>query len=272
LLYPSRNGDLVIQTNDKILFGVHTVLLRLSSSMTADMLSVGSESGERSIVSVTEDSTVFQDLLSFIYPDKCHTIFTALTSLMPVLDAAAKYDMKGVVRALISQLTTGGALMYQDPLWVYSKAKQLDLADLAKWAAKATLAIDLGGNAYRPEVANGSASWILELVSLRTEHSQWWRNNCLQEIPIARMNKHYELNTRSGTAFRHTSCQCPQLSTADTIKPPIQVVLKILEHPCARSVRKIDFHQVIGCLRCGAAATAHYRKICLEYEKHFGEF
>lgn len=217
---------------------------------------------------------MFRDLLSFIYPDKCHTIFTALTSLIPVLDAAAKYDMKGVVGALISQLTTGDTLMYQDPLWVYSKAKQLDLADLAKPAAKATLTIDLGDKAYRPEVANGSASWILELASLRTEHSQWWRDNCLQEIPIARMTEQYELNTRYGAVcrFGHTSCQCPQLNTADTIKPPIQVVLKILEHPCARSVRKIDFHRVIGCLRCGAAATAHYGKICLQYEKKFGEF
>jgi len=81
---------------------------------------------------------------------------------MPVLDAAAKYDMKGVVEALSSQLmkgTMGDALMYQDPLWVYCKAKQLDLADLAKAAANATLTIDIGEAARRPEVANGSASW-----------------------------------------------------------------------------------------------------------------
>ena len=84
--------------------------------------------------------------------------------------------MKGVIGALISQLTTGDALMYQDPFLVYCKAKQLDLADLAKAAAKATLTIDLGdSHANRPEIANGAASWILELVSLRTEHSRWWR-------------------------------------------------------------------------------------------------
>ena len=226
-------------------------------------------------VSVTEDSTVFQDLLSFIYPDKCHTIFTALTALIPVLDAAVKYDMKGVVAALSSQLMkgpTGEAIMYQDPLWVYSKAKQLDLADLAKAAANATLTIDLGEAVYRPEVAHGAASWILELVSLRTKHSQWWRDNCLKEIPIARMTEQYELNSRHGVFFRNTACQCPQLSTVDTIKPPTQVVLKILERPCARSVRKIDFNRAIGCLRCGAAAAVHYRKICLSYEKQFGKF
>ena len=164
--------------------------------------------------------------------------------------------------------------MYQDPLLVYCKAKQLDLADLAKAAAKATLTIDLGDSrANRPEIANGAASWILELVSLRTEHSRWWRAESQQEIPIAAMSAQYELNPPYSTlVFRKAPCQCPQLSTADTIKPPIQVVLKIMGHPCARSVRKIDFNQVIGCLRCGAAATAHYRKICLRYEQKFGEF
>ena len=112
------------------------------------------------LVSVTEDSILFHDVLSFIYPDKCPTVFTALTSLIPVLDAAAKYDMKGIVAALSSQLmkgTTGEAIMYQDPLWVYSKAKQLGLAELAKVAANATLTIDLGEATYRPEVANGAA-------------------------------------------------------------------------------------------------------------------
>ena len=194
---------------------------------------------------------------------------------MPVLDAAAKYDMKGVVEALSLQLTKGAAgdaLIYQDPLWVYSKAKQLDLADLAKAAANATLTIDIGETPYRPEVANGSVSWILELVSLRTKHSQWWVDNCLQEIPIARMNEQYELKSWDAGFFRNVSCQCPHPYTTNTIKPPIEAVLKIIERPCAKSVREIDFHRIFGCLRCGAAATAHYRKICLKYETHFGKF
>ena len=196
---------------------------------------------------------------------------------MPVLDAAAKYGMDGVVEALSSQLmkgTTGDALMYQDPLWAYFKARQLDLADLAKAAANATLTIDIGQAApiYRPEVANGSASWILELVSLRTEHSKWWAGWCLQEIPIARMNVEYELDSRATGYFRRTPCQCPQLQLTDTIKPPIGVVLKIMERPCAKSVREIDFNRLIGCLRCGAAAAAHYRNICLYYETQFGKF
>lgn len=46
-LYPLQNGDLVIQTSDEVLFGVHSLLLKLSSSVMNDMLTVGSGSEDR---------------------------------------------------------------------------------------------------------------------------------------------------------------------------------------------------------------------------------
>jgi len=274
-LYPSPNGDLVIQTSDGVLFGVHSLLLKLSSSVMDDMLTVGSGRGDRTLVTITEDSAIFRDLLSFIYPDKAPARFTTLTSLMPVLDAAAKYDMKGVAQSLGAQLMTGvteDALLYQDPLWVYIKAKQLDLTDLAKAAANATLTIDLGEAPYKPEVANAPASWILELLTLRSKHSQWWSAEARQPIRIARMNSNYQRDHTSAAVYRQIACQCPQLGAADTIQPSTEAVLKINERPCAKSVRKIDFNRTFGCLRCGAAATAHYNQVCQVYEKNFGKF
>ena len=221
-------------------------------------------------VTITEDSTLFQDLLSFIYPDKSPTRFTALSSLMPVLDAAAKYDMKGVMDSLSVQIiegTTKGALMYQNPLWVYIKAKQLDLADLAKAGANATLTIDLGEAPHTPEVANAPASWILELVALRTKHGQWWRTRCHRPIQIAKMNSDYQPDRRF--IYGQFACQCPRVGTEDTRQPSPEVILKIMERPCAKSVREIDFNQIIRCLRCGAAAAAHYNKVCQLYEMDF---
>ena len=168
---------------------------------------------------------------------------------------------------------TEDALMYQNPLWVYIKAKQLDLADLAKAAANATLTIDLGEAPRKPEVANAPASWILELVTLRAKHSQWWSAQCRLAIRIASMSSDYGSAFSSDMTYRQTICQCrPQLGTTDTIPPSIEVVLKIMERPCAKSVRGIDFNRIIGCLRCGAAATAHYSKVCQLYEKKFGKF
>lgn len=45
-LYPPHSGDLIIETSDGVLFGVHILLLRLSSSVMSDMLTVGSGSGD----------------------------------------------------------------------------------------------------------------------------------------------------------------------------------------------------------------------------------
>jgi len=292
--YPSDNGDLIIQTSDGVLFGVHILLLRLSSSVMNDMLVVGSGSGERETggfarsglcgcislvscepVTITEGSTVFRALLSFIYPDSIPTIFTRLTSLMPVLDAAAKYDMKAIIHSLSLQLmrgTAGDTLLYEDPLWVYSKAKQLDLTDLARAAANATLTIDLGEAPRRPDAANVPASWILELVTLRTKHTQWWKTKCQESIPVANMNRQFQQISARDAFYGSYNCQCPQINYPYKIDPPKDVVMKIMERPCARSVREIDFHQIIKCLRCGAAAMGHYREICLLYEAEFGKF
>lgn len=182
--------------------------------------------------------------------------------------------MKGVIGSLSVQLTkgmAGDALMYQNPVWVYIKAKQLDLADLAGTAANATLTIDLSEAPRHPEVDNAPASWVLELVKLRAQHSRWWSPQCNQPISISRMTRDYE-PTRGAAFYRRIACQCPHNnSSGDTIKPPTEVALKIMQRPCAKSVREIDFHQVLGCLGCGAAATAHYRKICLDYEKEYGK-
>ena len=207
-------------------------------------------------VTITEDSTIFRALLSFIYPDKEPTMFKNLTSLIPVLDAAAKYDMKGVVRSLCLQLmkgTMGDTLMYEDPLWVYSKAKQLGLTDLKRAAAKATLTINLSEAQCRPDVANAPASWILELFTLRKEHIEWWKRRYNMPTSIIEDTN------------RHPRCQCYSIHLVD-------VVLKIMERPCARSVREIEFYGILHCHRCSEAVTAYYQKQCLLYEQSFGKF
>ena len=183
-------------------------------------------------------------------------MFTNLTSLIPVLDAAAKYDMKGAVQSLCLQLmkgSTGDTLMHENPLWVYSKAKQLDLTDVKRAAANATLAINLSGALCQPDVANVPASWILELLTLRTEHIEWWKSRCLVSTPIIE------------GIYREPPCLCYQVYSVD-------VVLRIMERPCARSVREIDFNRILRCTRCSEGATAHYQKICLLYENKFGKF
>jgi len=40
-LYPPQNGDFVIQTSDAVLFGLHRILLGLSSPVMGDMFALG---------------------------------------------------------------------------------------------------------------------------------------------------------------------------------------------------------------------------------------
>ena len=123
---------------------------------------------------MTENSVVFRDLLSFIYPDKIPTVFPTLHALVPVLDAAYKYEMKGVMGALSTQLiSTGCGLMQQSPLWVYAKAKHLGLDEVASAAANATLDIDITIQPRdNPDIANMPASWLWDLLALRRKREE----------------------------------------------------------------------------------------------------
>ena len=130
---------------------------------------------------ITENSIVFQGLLSFIYPDKIPTVFPTLHALVPVLDAAYKYEMKGVMGALSTQLISrtsgegkiGSGLMQQNPVWVYAKAKHLGLDEVASVAAKATLNIDITIQPRdNPDIANMPASWLWDLLALRPKQNR----------------------------------------------------------------------------------------------------
>ena len=126
-------------------------------------------------MSVSEDSVKFQDLLSLTYPDKTKTLFTSLDTLLPVLRAASGYQMKVVVDALQTQLmskimtrqTYREALLYDDPLRVFVKAKEFDLDDLANETANATVNIyitvvpDTGSDLVRMP-----AIWLWQLFEL----------------------------------------------------------------------------------------------------------
>jgi hypothetical protein len=124
------------------------------------------------------------------------TTFSNLESLMPVLDAAHKYDMKATLKQLIKQLisstmtgdTRQGCLMYEDPLWVYAKARRLGLDKLASVAASATLGMDMTVRPkYRAEVTNMPAAWLWDLIELQKERP-------LQRNPLSYRQRHSQRN------------------------------------------------------------------------------
>ena len=228
-------------------------------------------------VSVSEDSRVFWDLLSFIYPDKASTVFASLDALLLVLGAAIKYKMKAVVDALQTQIlskmsngqTFREALLYDDPLGVYVKAKEFDLGDLANAAANATLNIDIS---VVPEIgsdlARMPALWLWQLLDLRKQRGAWLLERYKVGFYIAYLDSQYR-HCHEGVIFGRYKCYGGEDSRRDL---PASVLEMIEAYPCARAIRRIDFNLQLKCLRCGAAATAHFNKVCDEYERTFGIF
>ena len=300
-LYPPPSGDFVVQTEDAVLFGVHRLFLKFASPILSDMLALGENCGDQTpgmrwtvtfcrirelicgLVTITEDSETFLELLSFIYPDKTPTIFSDLDALLPVLDAAAKYEMTAVTNALARQLMSEQpdqgkhqkALVYTDPLRVYAKAKQFELVDLANAAANASLNINIyttPRNIY--EYSDMPASWLWKLLEMRQKRVKWWSHK-LKDVPIGDMSSNYSYvgNYSHQLHFlRVSTCTCNPEPSSNFMVIPDTIKEKIRSHPCAKAVRRIDFAVELKCLRCGAAMNGSFKRLCEAYEAEFGTF
>ena len=237
-------------------------------------------------VSIPDDSETFQNLLSFIYPNKTSAVFTSLDALLPVLDAANKYQMRVVVDALKAQImsrsvsgkTYREALLYDDPLRVYAKAKELNLSDLVDAAANATLNIDIMVTPVpdaHSDVASMPATWLWQLLDIRKERTAWLLSKCGHRFNIGLMDSKYQILT-NGLQFRHFQtfrCGCDAIEDDVFARAiPASLLDKVKANPCPRAIRKIDFNVELRCLRCGAAVAVHFNSVCKEYEEAFGVF
>ncbi|EUC62053.1 BTB/POZ domain protein [Rhizoctonia solani AG-3 Rhs1AP] len=104
LFRPPPGGDLTLKSSDGDKFQVHTVLLGLSSSIFREMFANGRSADEP--VDVGEKSEALSALLRCVYPNEMPT-FNSLREFKIALEAAQKYDMPGVIRALDQQLCLG---------------------------------------------------------------------------------------------------------------------------------------------------------------------
>ena len=233
-------------------------------------------------VSISEDSETFQNLLSFIYPDKSPTLFTSLGVLLPVLSAACKYQMKVVMDVLKMQITSRSIsgntyrepLLYDDPLRVYVKAKDFDLGDLVDAAVNATLSVDIT-RVPDPssDLASMPAIYLWQLLDIRKERVNWLVKNCGSRFYIGSMDSQYQFTMDEDLLYFPPS-RCRYVNDERELQKiiPISILDSIKANPCPRAIRKIDFQVELGCLRCGAAATAHFNRVCKKYEEEFGSF
>ncbi|SJL02573.1 uncharacterized protein ARMOST_05904 [Armillaria ostoyae] len=147
LEFNSADADIFLNVEDsskqKKRFAVHKCILSAASPFFRDMFSLPQPSAAQATdldipsIDMPESADVLHTLLQYIYPVP-NPIILSLGKLVPVLEAAEKYDILVAVDSLRKQLVSTENLT-EDPLRIYAIASRYDLQEEIKVAAKYTL-------------------------------------------------------------------------------------------------------------------------------------
>lgn len=174
-------ADAVLRTSDNVEFHVWKGILIEASPVFADMFEISGNSQHVSLsggddpsartslpsVTILEPSTVIDTLLRTCYPLPRPT-FASLDTLKPVLAAAHKYQMEGVLELLKEELSKHAHLA---PLRVYVIAMRFDRPDAAGVAARHFLA-QTPADEYVSELEDCSAGTYHRLLAYRKQCAQ----------------------------------------------------------------------------------------------------
>ncbi|KIP06167.1 hypothetical protein PHLGIDRAFT_19522 [Phlebiopsis gigantea 11061_1 CR5-6] len=145
-LFDSPNADLVLRSSTPkgVEFRVHQCILAQASPFFEHMFQLPQpEAGPSHIpvVDVSESSQTLEYLLRYVYPVPKPDV-SSLDELVPVLEAASKYDFTVVIDHLRTVLVSPPFLA-SDPVRVYAIACRFDLDAEARLASRHTLTIDV---------------------------------------------------------------------------------------------------------------------------------
>ena len=136
--FNQSSADVTLHTADGVDFHVHSHILSQASPVFADMFSLPQpssisrdEDAVRPIVDVTDDSKTLERLLRLCYPIGKEKL-DELEDIVPVLQAALKYDMEWPISLVTTDLL---AIAPRSPLKVWAVACRCGLEVLAQRAA-----------------------------------------------------------------------------------------------------------------------------------------
>ncbi|KAI0730825.1 hypothetical protein C8Q76DRAFT_716330 [Earliella scabrosa] len=174
--------DVILRTADNVDFHVWKAILLEASPVWSDMFELRGSTQNKGgvsdgavdpttppIVPIPESSVVLDPLLRTCYPPP-HSSFSSLDSLTPVLAAAHKYQMDGVLQYLTAGLLTHARAA---PLRVYIVAMRFDLHEASAVAARHFLA-HLPADEYVLELEDFSAGSYHRLLA--------YRKKCIQAL------------------------------------------------------------------------------------------
>lgn len=140
--FVGSDADVILRSSDGVEFQAHKLILSYASPVFRDMFQIGDASSsnahtpacksELSIIDLTEPQHVLYHILHHCYPIP-HNTPTTLDDLVPLLTAAVKYDMQGVLSLLQYALRP---LRKTQMLQVYAIACRFGFERLAQEAAQ----------------------------------------------------------------------------------------------------------------------------------------
>ncbi|KAI0630431.1 hypothetical protein C8Q77DRAFT_1138079 [Trametes polyzona] len=153
--FDDDDGDIIFQSADGVAFRLYKVILRKASSVFRDMLTLpdagGTPAGEPQLVPLTEDADTLERLLRLVYPVE-RPAFKTLDELLPVMEAAKKYDIPVAANDTRRELEV--LARKEPPLRAYAIACAHGMPDLARQSARLLVKEEdfLGLDALPPEI------------------------------------------------------------------------------------------------------------------------
>ncbi|EIN12471.1 hypothetical protein PUNSTDRAFT_118293 [Punctularia strigosozonata HHB-11173 SS5] len=170
------SSDIILRTSypEPTEFPAHRCILSIASGFWHDMFSLPQSSTEantpRPIIDLSESTQTVERLLRLIYPVLDPPI-DSLDAIVPVLEAAVKYDIPLVIEKMRKLLVTP-AQVESAPLRVFAIAERFGLEEEAKIASRHTLSVNLLDSPLSEDLKHVTAYSYHQLLVLHRERAQ----------------------------------------------------------------------------------------------------
>lgn len=166
-VYNAPNADLVLETEDHVLFRVHSFIMTMASGMFCEMLDTHVLEGDQESIPLTEHSDTFAIILDIVYPDAPSPEHLSLAAMQSVAEAAHKFDMPKVVAHLRNIFrNTEAAKFSANSLQLYALACRFNWKEEINLASAYTLGLDLSARDVRGHLQALDTKSLLRLHDL----------------------------------------------------------------------------------------------------------
>lgn len=134
---PPSGGDISLRSADGKVFCLHSIILRLTSSVFSDMFTIGTQSAE--VVNLAEDSEAISLMLGFMYPSTMPPIISNFKMLEKSLEVAQKYHVETMLQKIdqaLSQETRYRPLVMEEPFHLFQLCARYGLRETQTAAAR----------------------------------------------------------------------------------------------------------------------------------------